>query len=325
MNTLHTSARRALPSIAIHSSRVSLLALLAGLAACAAPVEDTESGSSAYTTRAPIDSSIVSFKSVDATTAYALDSSGRLWRDTVSPASHVQVDANVSAFQPMPGDGFVYVLGTNGNLWLEPNSISGRTLVASGVVRFQALGIGYVLRTDSSENLWYQIGSYAPSKVDGNVASFKAISDSAIYVLGTDGKLWNENGSMSNRFMVDQNVAQYFPADATHVYVEGTDSVLWNENGTAGNRFEVDSSVASFYPFSDSTVYVLGSNGNLWREVENATFRDLVDGNVKAFEPASGTAAWVLGTNGNLWLEQMPQAPLVFQSSTSSSTAEVGV
>jgi PASTA domain len=78
--------------------------------------------------------------------------------DTVPP---LQVDANVRAFQAL-SDTEMFVLGTDGNLWLE-----------------QA-----------------PFGAVPPTRqqVDANVSAFQALSDTEVLVLGTDGRLWLEHG-----------------------------------------------------------------------------------------------------------------------------------
>ena len=125
MSTVKPSARRAHLSIA-PLSKLTALMLVAAAAGCAVDTaEDPSSTSSAIIVRepSPIDSNIESFKALDTSTVYALDSSGNLWKETLSPASHTKIDGNVKAFQPLAGDYWVYVLGTDGNLWLEPNGI----------------------------------------------------------------------------------------------------------------------------------------------------------------------------------------------------------
>ena len=303
----------------------ALLSVAAVVPGCAADAgETTSSTESAYTTRAPVNSNVASFKSLDANVAYALDTSGDLWRDSLSSAEHTRIDGSVKAFQPIAGDYYVYVLGENGNLWFEPNGTAGRSLVAPGVQAFQATGIGFVYWKDASNNLWYQVDTAPPTLVDSSVNDFYVIDNSAIYVLGTDANLWNENGSASNRSLVQPDVLTYFPVDSSHVYVEDTTATLWNENGSWNNRFPVDSSVLRYYPIDASSVLVEGGDGNLWREVHDYKFRDFVDGNVQALQPSGATAAWVLGDNGNLWLEQMGTPPIVLSGSTSNGWSNVG-
>ena len=98
MNMLRAIARHTLPS-AIPPSRLVALVLLVLAAACTAPVrEGVSDTSSAYTTRSSPASNIASFQALDGNTAYALDTSGRLWRDTVSPAAHATKVRLVIAF-----------------------------------------------------------------------------------------------------------------------------------------------------------------------------------------------------------------------------------
>ena len=191
------------------------------------------------------------------------------------------------SFQSVDGYKHVYVLGTNGNLWLE-----------------QA-----------------PFGKVPPARqqVDATVFTFQALDDSNVYVLGTDGNLWLETAPFGKvppaRKHVDGNVQAFQALDNENVVVLGTDGKLWLENGPWGKvppqRVQVDASVRQFHAVNEGYIFVLGSDGNLW--LETAPFgkvppaRQHVDSNVRAFGAVGVYAfVWVLGTDGNLWLVLSP-------------------
>jgi len=64
-----------------------------------------------------------------------------------------------------------------------------------------------------------------------------------VYVLGTDGNLWRERGSMNDRDLVDGSVRGFQAFDSRIVYVLGTDQNLWRERGSMNDRDLVDRSV----------------------------------------------------------------------------------
>ena len=83
------------------------------------------------------------------------------------------------SFQTVDGYSHIFVLGTDGNLWLE-----------------QA-----------------PFGNVPPSRVqvDGNVRAFRAVNENYVFVLGQDGKLWWEQAPFGNvppeRHLIDAAVA----------------------------------------------------------------------------------------------------------------------
>jgi hypothetical protein len=142
--------------------------------------------------------------------------------------------------------------------------------------------------------------------VDGSVARSKALplNPNIVYVLGTDGNLWRENGSSSDRTLVDGNVKDFQPIDGTTVYVLSNDTTLWREVGSTANRSAVDYGVTSFQALGDAyTVYALGGDGNLWREFGSYQSRQQVDGNVTAFQALDETTVYVQGSDAKLWRE----------------------
>ena len=245
-----------------------------------------------------------------------------------------------SSFQALDTN-TVYVLGEDGNLWLEHggNDEWGqvpppRERVDGNVRAFQALDANNVYVLGSNGNLWLEhsvngkFGQVPPPRdhVDGNVAAFQAMNSEQVYVLGTDGNLWLEhsvNGKFGQvpppRDHVDGNVAAFvaLPQDVNTIYVLGTDGNLWLEHSVNGKfgqvpppRDHIDGNVIALQPIDYNTVYVLGEDGNLWLEHSvNGKFgqvpppREHVDGNVMAFQAFSADTIFVLGKDGNLWSE----------------------
>ncbi|MBV9038839.1 MAG: hypothetical protein JO182_30420, partial [Acidobacteriaceae bacterium] len=69
---------------------------------------------------------------------YVLGTDAKLWRETGSYQNRSLVDSNVVAFQALDAT-TVYVLGTNGYLWRETGNYQNRSLVDADVDFFQAL------------------------------------------------------------------------------------------------------------------------------------------------------------------------------------------
>jgi hypothetical protein len=141
-----------------------------------------------------------------------------------------------------------------------------------------------------------------------------------IFVLGTDGNLWQEQPPFGTlppkRIQVDGTVFTFQALDSQTLLVLGTDGNLWLEHGPFGQvpplRQQVDGNVQAFQGLDSQTVVVLATDGSLW--LEQGPFgqvppsRVQVDGNVKAFTaiPANPNFIFVLGKDGKLWLEQGP-------------------
>jgi hypothetical protein len=244
--------------------------------------------------RTPVDGNVdllAAFQPIYANEIFVCGSDGNLWLeqgqfgqvplpDTSSfppgRGQRYQIDGSVGLFQAMSA-GEVFVLGQDGNLWLE-------------------FGFGTTIPTVPPPR--YQ--------VDGNVMGFVALSLQEVFVLGTDGNLWQElgpfgtvplpncNGQNSGcRNQVDGNVRNFFPVDSNNVFVIGTDNRLWLELGPFGQqipppRVPVDNNVAAVQPVSAEEVFVLDWDGNLWRE--NAPF-----GNSVPLPPCSETSGFGQG------------------------------
>jgi hypothetical protein len=260
----------------------------------------------------------------------------QLLRKHQLPQLNVQENSMITpmykSFQALSGTQ-VYVLGHNGNLWLETSqtdewqaSTRGREQVDGNVAGFQALDATQAYVLGSDHNLWFetapsgQWGNVPPpgrQHVDGSVAGFQALNATHAYVLGGDGNLWFETGPWGTvpppRSQVDGNVIGFYALDATHAYVLGSDGNLWFETGPWGtvpppDRQKVDGNVGSFQALDATHAYVLGSNGNLWFETGpwgavGQPPRKQVDGNVGLFQALDATHAFVLGHDGNLWSE----------------------
>ena len=107
----------------------------------------------------------------------------------------------------------VYVLGSDGNLWLE-TSVHGK------------------------------FGQVPPPReqVDGDVILFEPLDPNTAYVLGLDGNLWLEH-SVHGKFgqvpppreRVDENVLWFKAIDGNTVYVVRMESFGWNTASTGNS------------------------------------------------------------------------------------------
>ena len=97
----------------------------------------------------------------------------------------------------------VYVLGTNGALWLEHGPFGTvpptRQLVDRNVRGFDAIDANTIFVVGTDNNLWLEHGPFgiAPptrEQVDGNVRAFAALNANTIFVLGINFALWLEHG-----------------------------------------------------------------------------------------------------------------------------------
>jgi hypothetical protein len=231
----------------------------------------------------------------------------------------------------MPNQSQVFVLGSDGNLWFEQGPFGN---VAQTIrTRQQVDG--------SVTNLYSQVGENRIWR-----PSFQAISATEIFVLGTDGNLWQEFGgktwtvplTIANRSQVDSSVETFQVLDTNTVFVLGTDGNLWLETGpfgnvsqTVANRKQVDGSVLAFQALDVNTVFVLGTDGNLWLETgpfgnvsESNSRRLQVDGSVIQFWAMSLGEVYVLGSDLNLWYEPGPFGNLnITQSNRTQIDANV--
>ncbi|MGA7340820.1 MAG: hypothetical protein WBE72_02160 [Terracidiphilus sp.] len=215
-----------------------------------------------------------------------------------------EIETPELTFQPVtPQNMAIFVLGSDGNLWLETGPFGtqippARLQVDSNAAAFQALDSNDVIVLGSDGNLWLEtwpFGNVAQTvqtrrQIDGNVAAFQAVMSGYgdnVFVLGTDGNLWWETWPPSG------SVAQ-----------------------TIALRKQIDANVKKFVPLDVNDVFVLGADGNLWWEglpfgsvAQTMKNRRQVDANVNAFQPIDGYNIYVLGNDGNLWLESWPSPP----------------
>jgi hypothetical protein len=105
------------------------------------------------------------------------------------------VDGNVAAFDPVGNGTYVWVVGTDGKLWIERTGQGhGPNPVDSDVFNIQGMDSALVFVENRSGFLWREDGSWtARDSVDGNIHSFHATSPYTVWVEGSDGNLWREH------------------------------------------------------------------------------------------------------------------------------------
>ena len=239
------------------------------------------------------------------------------------------------SFQTLDGDQHIFVLGTDGNLWLEKppfgNPPPSRQHVDGNAFTFQALDNQTVLTLGTRRQLVAgarPIRERPPNReqVDGSVQAFQGLNSQTVFVQGMDGNLWLESGPFGHmpppRVQVDGNVKGFAAVDENHAFVLGTDGKLWLEEGPFGhvppNRQLVATDVRGFRAQAVwAWVWVLDKERNLWL-YESPFDGNLqqVDGNVLAFQPLDINHVAVLGTDAR-W-----QAPAVrrFQRRSGAGT-----
>lgn len=245
----------------------------------------------------------------------------------VTLGSGIQAPPTFQALNTQP----IFVLGSNGNLWLEPGPYGklpppGRQQVDGNVGTFQAVDANHIFVLGANGNLWFEQAPFdkvpppGRQQVDANVQGIQAINANQIFVLGTNGNLWLEQAPFGKlpppgRQQVDGNVGSFQALNLNQLAVLGTNGNLWLEQAPFGQvpppgRQQIDGSVESFQALSATQMVVLARNGNLW--LEEAPFgtvppkRLQLDGNVRSFQAIDANQIVVLGANGNLWLEQAP-------------------
>jgi hypothetical protein len=131
-------------------------------------------------------------------------------------------------------------------------------------------------------------------------------------VLGSDGKLWRENGDARDRKELASMVIafQYVP-DGDTLYVLTKDADLWRQERNEKGEL-VDKNVAAFQAVDMHMAFVLSRDGRLWRELGNRDQSLLVDNGVDTAADRSGFTAldaqhvYVLAADRKLWAETMP-------------------
>jgi hypothetical protein len=174
----------------------------------------------------------------------------------------IEAPAPRRTFQSLDGTN-IFVLGSDGNLWLEHAPFGqhvppSRQQVDGNVLAFQELDTETVLVLGTDGNLWLEqapFGNVPPNRqqIDGNVRAFQAqFLTGWVWVLGTNGNLWLEQAPFGTvppqRQQIDGNVQAFQPLDLEHVLVLGTDGNLWLEQAPFGqvppSRQQVDGNVA---------------------------------------------------------------------------------
>ena len=230
------------------------------------------------------------------------------------------------SFQTVDGYQHIFVLGTNGNLWLEQPPFGSvppaRTQVDATAFTFQALDNQNVLVLGTDGKLWLEqapFGKVPPARtqIDASVQAFQALDSQNVAVLGIDGNLWLEQAPFGKvppgRAQVDATVKAFHAVNENYIFVLGNDGKLWMEQGPFGKvppaRQQVDNNVRAFQALGVyAFLWVLGTDGNLWLELSPfgtvPPNRVLIDSGVLAFQPLDLNDVVVLRTDGTLWLEQ---------------------
>jgi hypothetical protein len=234
------------------------------------------------------------------------------------PPKRVQVDSTVFTFQVLDNS-HVVVPGTDGNLWLEQGPFA-----AARTDRWQCAGIpgnrytenhctrqgrhalegaGSVRRRTAQAPACGQLCEAVPSR----------IQPGQYFVLGTDGNLWLEKGSASNRQQVDSDVRSFRAVGVcAFFWVLGTDGHLWLEVSLFGTvppqRFLIDSDVLAFQPLDYNDVVVLRNDGTLWlnQGASGVRTRTQIDANVIEFAASDTQNMLVLDSDRKLWWEKAP-------------------
>jgi hypothetical protein len=229
----------------------------------------------------------------------------------------------------------VYVLGSDGNLWLE-HAVSGnfgqipppREQVDSDVQAFQVVDLqtAYVLSRDGGV-LWLEhavngkFGQAPPPReqVDSNVVAFQALDTNTVVVLGSDGNLWMEhavNGKFGQvpppREQVDSNVVafQAIPTVgsssifSTTVLVLDSENNLWMDHAASGVHIVPVRSTTGVEVLPENTSAAQGAADEV--QLVFGTIpppRDHVETAVAAFQAIDTNTIYILDTGGTLWLE----------------------
>jgi hypothetical protein len=230
--------------------------------------------------RASLAQAIQSFQTTDGKVIYAVATDGRFWRSTTGTKDAHVVDKAVAKFA-VTRDDRVFVLSSDDALWREGNP---RALIDQNVGDFQPLDAGNIVYVRGTNGrLWREFGTMSNRKpVDNQVAAFQAVDANLVFVLSTDGKLWRETGDANNRKNVAGSIKafQYVP-DGDTVYVLTTADQLWRQMGTQKPEL-VDHDVAAFHAADMNLVYVVARDGRLWKELGNRDSAVLVDRGVAA-------------------------------------------
>jgi hypothetical protein len=168
--------------------------------------------------------------------------------------------------------------------------------------------------------------------VDGNVIAYKPLDGTVVYVLGSNGILWRENGTMASRTPVLGGVASFdvgYALDgAESAYAIDPTNRLWRvhqgvtalvDSGVSGVQWVQAERGNGIYSPSDTpsslvclapgqpTLFVLGTNGQLSHGAEDwgAAYAPArpVDANVASFTALNEATIFVKGSDSKLWDE----------------------
>lgn len=225
---------------------------------------------------AKVAQSVSQFRVTEAGQLFVLATDGTLWRAEGDGSQATLLDHTVGDFQPV-GD-LVYIAGTDKRLWrLHPDG-KGRDLVDENVAAFHAINstVVFVLGTDGA--LWRETGDFRNRvKVGQPIAAFEYVADGdTAYVLTPGHILWRQNAKDTPR-QVDHDVAAFHPVDGNVVYVLATDGRLWQELEDRSQAALVEGDLAvklgagafQFVGNGDvegQVVYMLDRKHELWAE-----------------------------------------------------------
>jgi hypothetical protein len=220
--------------------------------------------------------SIDRFSATDAGDLFLLEKDGTLWRASDDGSNRVFLDHGVANFQPR-GD-LVYILGTDKRLWRLHADGKTRDPVDQNVAGFQAVDASLVLVLGTDSALWRETGDFTHRvEVGRPIAAFDYVADGdATYVLTPNHILWRKRGTDAPE-QVDHDVAAFHAVDKNLVYVLASDGRLWQEPGDRAHAVLVDGDLAvksgaAAFQFSDTggangqAVYVLDRKHGLWAE-----------------------------------------------------------
>lgn len=209
----------------------------------------------------------------------------------------------------MAGNQKIYILGTDGNLWLAEGPF-GQTIPP------KRTPVDITVNTEFGPSLF-------------------AFNSNELLVKGSDNNLWLERGPFGGfpwvqtglfppepgtRFWIDGNVYSFYPWSLEGPYfITGTDQNLWF-NPIIGYRTQIDGNAVFGQPITPNEVFVLGQDRALWHEFGpfgtvplppcnggTTSCRTLVDTNVDYFEAINSNTVFTWDMNSeDLWLEYGP-------------------
>jgi hypothetical protein len=128
---------------------------------------------------------------------------------SLPPSNMTLVDKNVAQFSQFDVN-TIWVLGTNGNLWIESAPFGtappARVQVDGDVKTFRGPNPDYsvyVLSADANATLWLEFQPFGTTipparvQIDSNIHTLEALSEYEVYVLDRQGALWLWTGPFS--------------------------------------------------------------------------------------------------------------------------------